>query len=253
MAMHPEPTGFPASGLPGQPRTHRWGITAFLLVEAVFLVVSALVAIPFIGDGPELRLTVGGFAVMTVVPTVTAAATALLITRLRGHGPRRDLGLCWSWRDLWIGGALGLGGLLLSGIAAAVWVSIVGPDVSSAVGEALDGLRASWPAAFMIMLAVVLLAPLCEEILYRGMLWGAVEKLGAGRWLTFAITSVVFAVAHFEFLRAPLLLIISIPIGLARLLTGRLLASIVAHQINNLLPGVAVFLMLVGVELPTPA
>lgn len=253
MVTHPAVTGPPIPGEPAQPRTHRWGFTAFLVVEAVFLVVSALVAIPFVGDGPTLQLTVAGFAVVTVVPTVIAAATAVLITWLRGDGPRRDLGLYWVWRDLWIGGALGFGGLIVGGLAAAVWVSVVGPDVNSAVGEALEGLHTSWPVALMVVLTVVLVAPLCEEILYRGMLWGAVEKLGAGRWLTFAITSVVFAVAHFEFLRAPLLLVIAIPIGLARLITGRLLASIVAHQINNLLPGVAVFLMLVGVELPTPA
>ena len=29
----------------------------------------------------------------------------------------------------------------------------------------------------MIFLIVVLVAPLCEEIVYRGLLWGAVERL----------------------------------------------------------------------------
>jgi len=239
---------------PRQPRTHRWGLPAFLLAEAVFLLVSVVLLRVFVevDENGEPILTVAVFALATVVPTVAAAAVALLVTRLRGNGPRIDLGLVWSWSDVAIGLGLGFAGLFLSGIAAAVWIAVVGPDVSSALGDALAGLRASWPLALVIAVAVVIVAPLCEEILYRGLLWGAVEKLGAGPWLAFGITTVVFAFAHFEILRAPLLLVIAIPIGLARLFTGRLLASIVAHQFNNLLPGVAVFLMLIGIELPTP-
>ena len=87
----------------------------------------------------------------------------------------------------------------------------------------------------LVFAIVVLLVPICEEIVYRGLLWGAVTRLGAGRWIAFGVTTVMFALAHFEFTRTPLLLVIAVPIGLARLYTGRLGASIVAHQVNNLL------------------
>ena len=60
----------------------------------------------------------------------------------------------------------------------------------------------------------------------------------------------VFALAHFELTRAPLLIVIAIPIGLARLYSGGLMASIVAHQVTNLLPGLSLMLALAGV---TPA
>jgi uncharacterized protein len=93
---------------------------------------------------------------------------------------------------------------------------------------------------------VVFLAPICEEIVYRGLLWGAVERLGGVRWVAFGVTTLMFALAHFELTRTPLLLVVAIPIGLARLYTGRLLAGIVAHQINNLLPGISLMLMLLG-------
>lgn len=236
-------------------RAHRWGLPAFLLTEAVFLGVSVLLALPFLDPGTgEVRLAdVRAFLLVTVVPTVTAAGLALVIVRWRGNGPRLDLGLVWSWRDVAIGLGLGFAGLVLSTVAAAVWITIVGPDVSSALGDALAGHRASLPVALGVLVAIVVVAPFCEEVLYRGLLWGAVEKLGAGPWLTFGITTAVFAFLHFEPLRAPLLLVVAIPIGLARLLTGRLAASIAAHQLNNLLPGVVVFLMLIGVDLPAAA
>jgi hypothetical protein len=94
---------------------------------------------------------------------------------------------------------------------------------------------------------VWLVAPICEEIVYRGLLWGAMERHGAARWWAFGLTTLCFALAHFEFTRTPLLIVIAVPIGLARLFTGRLLASIIAHQLNNLLPAVSLLLVLLGV------
>ena len=89
--------------------------------------------------------------------------------------------------------------------------------------------------------------PARKVIVYRGLLWGAVERLGANRWWALAITTFVFALAHFEFSRTPLLLVVAIPIGIARVITGRLPAGVIAHQINNLLPGVVLMLGLLGV------
>jgi membrane protease YdiL (CAAX protease family) len=246
----PPPAGFPGTGPPsasppGTPagRTHKWGLGAFLLAELAFLVCSFLVGVLLLD--PEAP-SVPQLGVAVAVPTLVAAGIAIAATLVRGNGPARDLGLVWSWRDVGAGVAFGLGGLVLTTVAAMVWVSIVGPDVNSAVGTAFDGQRAAWPAALGIALLVVIVAPLCEEILYRGLLWGALERIGANRWLCFAVTTLVFALFHFELERAPLLLVISIPIGLARLYTGRLLAGIIAHQINNFLPGVVLFLALTG-------
>jgi membrane protease YdiL (CAAX protease family) len=128
-----------------------------------------------------------------------------------------------------------------------IYVAIVGQDATSAVGEVFGDIRASLPLAILIFVTVVVIAPLCEEIVYRGLLWGAVERLGANRWVAMVVTTLLFALAHFEFTRTPLLLIVAIPIALARLYTDGLLASIVAHQVNNLLPGIALLLGLTGV------
>jgi membrane protease YdiL (CAAX protease family) len=125
-------------------------------------------------------------------------------------------------------------------------VALVGEDASSAVGDIFGDITASPPVALAIVLIVVLVAPLCEEVLYRGLLWGGLTRLGANRWLAFGVTTVIFALAHFEWPRALLLLVVAIPIGLARVYTGGLIAPIVAHQVNNLLPGIGLYLMLTG-------
>jgi membrane protease YdiL (CAAX protease family) len=243
------PPALPPAGPAGAPdgpprRTHRWGLGAYVVVEAVFIGVSLLIAYAFVGE----RLSVGALTIALTVPTVLAAGTAVLITQVRGNGPRADLGLVWSWHDVGVGAAYGFGGLVLTIPASLLYVILVGPErASSAIGDVFAGLRAGPVAAIGVALVVVVLAPICEEIVYRGLLWGALERYALPRWVPFVVTTLLFAVAHFEFTRTPLLFVVALPIALARLRTGRLAASVVAHQVNNLLPGVVLAMTLLGV------
>jgi uncharacterized protein len=231
-------------GSPVVPPRHRWGLWSYVGVEVLFLAASFAIGWFLIGpEGPTALGVILGLS----VPTILAAGTALLITRWRGNGPAIDLGLRWSARDVGIGLLFGFGGLLLSVPASLVFVAVVGEDnATTAVGQAFDGIEVGWPVALLVFLLVAFVAPVCEEIVYRGLLWGAVTKHGANRWVAFAITTVLFAVAHLELTRTPLLLVVAIPIGLARVFTNRLPASIVAHQVNNLVPALALALALTG-------
>lgn len=229
-------------------RTHRWGFGAFLFVFAVFVlsavVIGAIVGSVAPGAANSPTVTVVG----TMVPTLLAAGVALLVTKLRGSGPKLDLR--WSMRreDLRAGFKFGFIGLICTTIAAFLWTNFVGQEnASSAVGRLVENQRMPLLAAIAMFLFVWLIGPVCEEIIYRGLLWGALERLEWGRWAVFGLTTVIFAVSHLEPLRTSLLLVIGVPIGLARLFTGRLGASIVAHQVNNFLPALAVLLIAVGV------
>ena len=137
-------------------------------------------------------------------------------------------------------------------VLSAVFITAVartsGTDIGSSVSFVLIGsiVPTVLAAAIAMFLFVWLIGPICEEIIYRGLLWGALERLKWGRWAVFMLTTVIFAVSHLEPLRTSLLLVIGIPIGLARLYTGRLGASIITHQVNNFLPALAVLLMAFG-------
>lgn len=233
------------------PAPRRWGLGAYLLAEAVFLVTSLLLVLPYVAGPHEGPPPASVLLLSLTVPTLLSACAALLVTVLRGHGPRIDLGLRLSRTDVRQGLVFGCAGLLLSIPAAALWSHVVGAEqATSAVAELFAGQRFSVPFAIAVFLVVWLVAPVCEEIVYRGLLWGAIDRNGANRWWAFGLTTCAFALAHFEFTRTPLLLVIAVPIGLARLYTGRLGASIVAHQVNNLLPAVALLLLLLGVRGP---
>lgn len=254
MSTAPGPPGGPAGvpdalapaagalGLTPSPTPRvRWGLWAFLAVEVVFLGASLVLgALIDVDSAGEVLLAIA-------VPTVLAALTCVGWTLWRGDGPAADLGLRFRWEDVGAGLVIGLAGLFVTVPAALGYLYLVGPDLTTSVGVAFEGIRASWPMALAVLFGVVVLAPLCEEIVYRGLLWNAVAKWVPNRWVVLVLTTAVFAVAHLEFLRAPLLFVVALPLGVARLLTGRLTAGVVAHAVNNFLPGLALALMLVGV------
>ncbi|MGM1058687.1 lysostaphin resistance A-like protein [Saccharothrix sp. Mg75] len=224
----------------------------YLAAQATMVAASAVVLLPFTAADGD-RLPPWTLLALLVVPISLAVVVAVAGTRWLGPGPARgravrELAVRWDWRDLGVGAALGAGGLVLTLPAVALWSRWVGDDrAGSAVGDAFSGLALQPTAAVVAFLAVWLIAPLGEEVLFRGVLWRALEHWGWNRWVVFAVTSLVFSAVHLELLRTPLLVVLSIPIGLARLLTGNLLAGVVAHQVNNFLPAVALLLTTTGV------
>jgi membrane protease YdiL (CAAX protease family) len=231
---------------------HRWGFGAFLIVEAVLLASAAFVSV-LLGPVPAGRPTpVRDVLIGTITPTVLAALVAVLITVWRGNGPRIDLRIEWHWADVRLGLKLGVLGLVLTTVSAFIWTHAVGENnATSAIGALVEDQPMSVTAAIIMFIYLWLLGPICEEVIYRGLLWGAVERLqwGGEKWArlaAFLLSTAVFAVSHLEPLRTTLLLVIAVPIGLARLFTGRLPGAVVAHQMNNFLPALALLLTTLG-------
>lgn len=229
----------------------RWGFGAFLLVEAVFVLSAVFVGALARTSGTDLDRSATFILVGSMVPTVLAAGVAVAITYLRGNGPFQDLRLAWDWADVKVGLKLGALGLVLTYVAAVIWSKVVGDkNATSAIGELVDGAGLPLTAAIVMFLYVCFLGPVCEEIVYRGLLWGAIERQRWSRWAAFVLTTLIFAASHLEPLRTSLLIVIALPIGIARLITRRLTASVVAHVINNFLPGLTLLLVSIGV-MPT--
>lgn len=254
--MNTDPAAESARDTSGSAREYppqRWGFGAFLLVEAVLLASAAFVSVLLDNGGsPEGRVPIDSVLIGTAAPAVIAGAVVLVITKVRGNGPFVDLRLSWRWDDVRAGLRYGLLGLVFAMVGAYVWTEVVGSEnASSAVGALVENQPMSVSAAVIMFAYLWLLGPICEELIYRGVLWRAVERLQWGRekWgrlAAFLISTGVFAASHLEPMRTTLLIVIAIPIGLARLVTGRLLASIVAHQVNNFLPAVAILLTSLG-------
>ena len=96
------------------------------------------------------------------------------------------------------------------------------------------------PAVLLMSLALLAgLAPVVEELIFRGLLFGWIE----GRWgpgTAFIVSSLAFAAAHVEPAHAILVLPLGLLFGWLRWRTGSLWPSLVAHIANNGLAVLAV-------------
>lgn len=238
-------------------------LACFVVAEMTFVAASVVAVLPFLlaipHGGPGRRPPGAALVAALALPPVAAGLVVALGAVLLGRGQllerlRDQLSLRWRLSDAGIGLALGVFGLAITVPASALWARWVGENhANSAVGEVFHGQRLTLGWALTLFFGVWLIAPLCEELLYRGVLWRAMEYWRWNRWVIAGLTTVLFALAHplfswshVELLRSPLLVVITLPIALGRLLTGNLLTSIVAHQTNNLLPAIGLLLITQG-------
>jgi len=190
----------------------------------LFLVALPLIGVPAVWLLPDrsmigllgLFFGVGLLAVAAAVAPLGSAALPALGFRAVG------------WRPL-LWGTLGT-------VAVSVAVSQLGLEpqgVKQAMKIAQD------PAALLVGLALLAgLAPLVEELVFRGLLYGWL----AGRWgpgIAFIGSSLAFAAAHVELTHVILVLPLGLVFGWLRWRSGSLWPSLVAHMANNGLAVVA--------------
>lgn len=108
-------------------------------------------------------------------------------------------------------------------------------DVEKTVGVIPLGKR-EWVFA---VLSVMVLAPIVEEFIFRGVLMKLFE--GYGALTALLMTSLAFSMMHFSPETAVLMFFLGFLLGVIRLSTGSLWAAVIAHSANNIaafLPGV---------------
>ena len=87
-------------------------------------------------------------------------------------------------------------------------------------------------ALFLLATTAVVLAPLFEETIFRGVLLPVLGR-SLGRVGAVVVSALVFAVAHLSLGELPPLLVLGLGLGLLRLSTGRLLPCVVMHALWN--------------------
>jgi len=86
-------------------------------------------------------------------------------------------------------------------------------------------------------LAVVVFAPLCEELVFRGYLWDACRRF-APEWAVWIGTSALFAAYHIDPVHVITVFPIGLLIGWVRYTSGSLPAAMLVHLLNNALAAV---------------
>jgi membrane protease YdiL (CAAX protease family) len=149
---------------------------------------------------------------------------------------------CWLWKRSGVKVLLGLAlprfielmkWLVLFALVVA-GVEVIGQLIPSLGTDFMKDVVGSSTDLIKLALGVVVLGPLFEELLLRGLLFGTVRHI-ADEHVSVAVTAGVFALMHLQYSVPIMLLIIplGVVLGYARARSGSILVPIVLHMANN--------------------
>jgi uncharacterized protein len=263
---HAEPPGIPA-GVQVQPipKTEWWvpwidvGIAvAAWVVSVIFLVfIPIIYAVPYVvyrivkagAPSPEVLATdkmLIFFSVAGILPT--HVLTFVLVWAIVSYAGRRPF-----WKNIdfdWPRNASPAMTTLLSVVLAIVLFSVA-YVITMFYGERKTDLdlmiESSIYTRFATAFVAVVTAPLVEELIYRGLIYKALEK-AAGVALAIVFVSLLFAGVHvLQYWKNPAVIavitLLSITLTVTRAVTGKVLPAFIIHLVFN---GIQSVLIVVG-------
>lgn len=131
--------------------------------------------------------------------------------------------------------AMGFIGLwLLFVIATETLTYILDKNPTAFVDVLYDSADPKW----LLIVTMVVIAPIYEEVMFRGIFWSAIREQftgSKGAWVATLITSILFSLIHlqYEFYEMSVIFILALLLGYARSRSGSLYVPILLHVINN--------------------
>lgn len=236
--------------------------------SAIFIALAAMAAIPIIGWSILSGLAYGvgfGEKYRTFFESESAASTLIIsgisavftlgllyivatrLSRRYGVSVRDIFGLRWpKFSDA---------GYAIAGFFVYMTISILGvifivTPLGLDNGAKQDvGFESLQTNPLFALLALVILPPVVEELVFRGFLYGSFRRRGMRVWLAVAITSLLFGGLHlfgssetnFLWTAAVDVSALAIVLALLREKTGAVWASIFLHMLKNSMALIALF------------
>lgn len=196
-------------------------------------------AMPEAGGGDPMAM----LALLAVFFSIGLPTVALAVARHGRHGPAL-LGLHRrGGRWLWLAPimVLALSFIVDEGVLRLVR-EFAGAEILPSVSSVISEIATTPGRTVLAILVIGVLAPLVEELIFRGLVYGYVE----GRWGGIAaliVSTLLFGAAHVEPIHVALVLPIGVLLGWIRRRTGSLWPAIAAHVANNTVAVVASYLL----------
>ncbi|TXD98648.1 CPBP family intramembrane metalloprotease [Psychrobacter frigidicola] len=178
-------------------------------------------------------------SVSIIISCVILMLVSIMIIRLKGGEVRRYLAL--NQFSLATGMAL-LGILIVFMIGSQALTYWLDANPSAFV----DPLYQSVSSVWLLILALVIIAPIYEELVFRGLLWSAIaEQFSSpyinersaqrGAVIASIVTSIIFAIIHLQYglYEISTIVVLALIFCYARIKSGSLLLPILLHILNN--------------------
>ncbi|MPZ87633.1 MAG: CPBP family intramembrane metalloprotease [Nitriliruptorales bacterium] len=214
----------------------RWwdAVIVFILAQVA---TAALLAVIAGGAGQRAVLPL---AVALTHPTLIAL-TLLWVRSRAPHQLGRILGPVRAHsRDLLVGAGAGLGAFVLANLALGSIIQLIVGRAGSELPAVQEGLQEALRdpvAGLTVAGAAVLLAPIGEELFFRGLLFQALRR-SLRLWPAIVVSGLAFGLSHLELLAFVLLFPVGMYFAWLFHRRGSLLVPVAAHATFNLV-GVA--------------
>ena len=229
------------------------GLSAWVFVAFILASISIGLVLPWWNSlqllagfsFDTLNPTLQNFIVAILVYTVTIVLVFGVSELIRRNSIRRaSLGLhrLPRWTDLLAAPA----GFIIYLVLSAALVAIVGFyfkgfDASQSQDTGFENLFGS--AQYLLaFIALVVVAPIAEEVLMRGFLYGKLRKI-LSLWPAIVLTSLVFGALHGQWNVGIDVFALSVILCLLRETTGSIWAGILLHMLKN---GIAYYFLFVN-------
>ena len=180
-------------------------------------------------DGTVVSLSI-------IIGCVLLVAISVLLIRVRGGNVKQYLALkSFSWT---VGvGMLGLLLIFMIGSQALTYVLDKSPLAF------VDPLYQSVNSVWLLIFAMVIVAPIYEELIFRGILWSAIAEQFTsppdteyrGAIVASLVTSFIFAVIHLQYgiYEISTIVVLALIFCYARIKSGARILPMILHIINN--------------------
>ncbi|MBA2057789.1 CPBP family intramembrane metalloprotease [Psychrobacter cryohalolentis] len=233
-----------------QPLFTRLGTLLLIIGMVVFFFISQLIGIYIAGKlvlPTAKSATVGDIfffgsndgtvvSISIMIGCVLLVAISALVIRVRGGNLKQYLAL----RPFSLAVGMGMIGLLL--------IFMIGSQALTYMLDKsplafVDPLYQSVSSVWLLIFAMVIVAPIYEELIFRGILWSAIAEQFTsppdteyrGAIVASLVTSLIFAVIHLQYgiYEISTIVVLALLFCYARIKSGSLILPILLHIINN--------------------
>ena len=208
-----------------------------LVLVLLALAVAFLLTLPFGADAAALILGEGELTLLGSIALLVSTQIGLLLVSwflvfapnalaalpaLPGGNAARAVAAGLGWGVLaWLGSSIAAAGM-------AILLEAIGIDPEPQAAEQAIALLEPW----LVIIAIVILAPIAEEIFFRGVVFNALLREGGRRWAYLA-SSVLFAVIHLSLVALVPIFLLGLALAWVYERTNNLLAPIAMHATVN--------------------
>ena len=183
-------------------------------------------------DSPEFAKDARAFGLLSLVAAAAVVAVLMLAARLRGWSVTDYLGLTWpSGREVMV--AFVVTAAFVVGFDAFTY--LIGKDVVTPFQIELYKSAAASNSLLLMWAALILAAPIGEEITFRGFLYRGWARTPPMVWPAIIIISALWAIIHtqYDWFGVFQIFLLGLVLGWVRWRSGSTLLTMALHAVIN--------------------